>query len=113
MSTLRQCPDLPISATLQACKQALTRHYGKQLKGLILFGSAARQALTPTSDIDLLVLLDRPLDYGQELRAIVEVLYPLQLEADYWISAKPADPEEFAAGLTQLYRNIQGEGVLL
>jgi predicted nucleotidyltransferase len=105
--------DLPISPTLTACKQALQDHYGDRLQGLVLFGSAARQAMTPHSDIDLLVLLEPPLNYFEELRTIVDVLYPLQLEASHWISAKPATPEELKAGITQLYRNIRQEGIRL
>jgi hypothetical protein len=49
----------------------------------------------------------------QELRTIVDVLYPLQLEASHWISAKPAAPDELEAGITQLYRNIKEEGIWL
>lgn len=99
--------------TLQSCKQALSQHYGDRLKKLILFGSAARQEAGPNSDLDLLVVLDQPLNYCQELRTIVEVLYPLQLEASHWISAKPAAENEFETGATQLYRNVQKEGIIL
>jgi predicted nucleotidyltransferase len=52
--------------------------------------SAARGELREESDIDLLVLLSEPLDLFQELKTIVKVLHPLQLEATHWISAKPA-----------------------
>jgi predicted nucleotidyltransferase len=113
MQTLSQPSELSINPTLQACKQVLSDHYGDRLKGLVLFGSAARQELTPESDIDLLVLLEQPLNYFQELRTIVDVLYPLQLEASHWISAKPAAPDELEAGITQLYRNIKEEGIWL
>ena len=108
-----QITELLISSSLEACKQALINHYGNRFKGLILFGSAARQEMTSRSDIDLLVLLKPPLNYFEELRTIVDVLSPLQLEASHWISAKPANPENLEAGITQLYRNIQQEGIRL
>ena len=41
------------------------------------------------SDIDLLVLLSEPFDYFAELRQVIEVLYPIQLESEQLISAKP------------------------
>ena len=44
--------------------------------------SAARGDAVPTSDIDLLVLLSQPLDYFAELRKIVDLLYPIQLESE-------------------------------
>jgi len=113
MQTSVQTLELPIKPILEACKQALVEHYGAKFKGLVLFGSAARQELTPNSDIDLLVLLERPLNASQELRTIVDILYPLQMESSHWISAKPAAPDELEAGITQLYRNIQKEGIFL
>ncbi len=105
--------QLPISDTLEDCKTVLINHYGQRLKGLILFGSAARQEMTDASDIDLLALLPPKLDHSQELSTLVDLLYPLQLEATHWISIKPAAQDDFEAGNTQLYRNIQQEGIRL
>jgi hypothetical protein len=42
----------------------------------------------------------------------VDVLYPIQLESNQLISAKPAPVDEFQDGRIQLYRTIQKEGVL-
>ena len=108
-------PPLPetVQLTLASCKQQLQQHYHCKLRALILYGSAASQQLTPQSDLDFLVLLEPPLDYFQELRSIVNLLYPLQLDASHWISAKPAALDEFEKGLTQLYRNIHQEGIVV
>lgn len=97
----------------QRCKEILRQHYQQRLADLFLYGSAARQELTPNSDLDLLVVLPGPFDYGQELRTIVDLLYPLQLEASHWISASPAETDKFLAGANQLYRNIHREGIKL
>ncbi|MEM9485856.1 MAG: nucleotidyltransferase domain-containing protein [Cyanobacteria bacterium P01_F01_bin.116] len=113
INSLHPLSDLPISSTLEACKTVLIDHYGQRLKGLILFGSAARQEMTDRSDIDLLVLLPSNLDHAQELSTLVDLLYHLQLEATHWISVKPAAQDDFEAGNTQLYRNIQKEGISL
>jgi hypothetical protein len=64
-----------------------------------------------TANIDLLVLLSPPLDYFAELWQIVNVLYPLQLESDHLISAKPVSIKDFEAGSVSLYRNAKREGV--
>ncbi len=68
-------PPLPekVASMLINCNQRLQRHYGRKFRGLILYGSAAKQQLTPQSDLDLLVLLEPPLDYFQELRVIVDI----------------------------------------
>jgi predicted nucleotidyltransferase len=102
-----------LAETLATCKRLLVEQYGDRLQALILFGSAARQSLTSDSDLDLLVVLKPPFDYFQELHTLVDVLYPLQLESSHWISAKPASQAEFISGATQLYRNVQQEGILL
>ena len=96
---------------VQQCKSRLQSHYGSQLKGMILYGSMARDQASPTSDIDLLVLLSRPFDYFRELHRIVELLYPIQLESEQLISAKPADLDEFDRGSIQLYRTAKKQGV--
>ncbi len=97
----------------QKCKSILASHYGAQFKGLILYGSAARKQAGPQSDIDLLVLLGKPLDYFHELRQIVDLLYPIQLESEHFISAKPAAQDEFEDGSIQFYRNAKKEGLTL
>jgi len=73
----------------------------------------ARNTADVSSDIDMLVLLDKPFDYFQELRRITDLLYPVQLESEQLISAKPAGVDEFNSGLIQLYRNAKSEGIAL
>ena len=95
------------------CKAALEGHYGHQLKGLLLYGSVARHQADAMSDIDLLILLDQPVDYFSELRQVIDLLYPIQLESDQLISAKPVSLHDFERGSLQLYRNAKREGVLV
>jgi uncharacterized protein len=100
-----------VGIVTRKCKDALSEYYGARLKGLILYGSAARGEADPASDIDLLVLLSPPLDYFAELRRIVDLLYPIQLESEQLISAKPALASDYQMGSLSLYRNAQREGV--
>jgi hypothetical protein len=51
------------------------------------------------------------LDYFQELQQIIDLLYPVQLESEYLISAKPVAADEFGRGELQLYRNVKREGL--
>ena len=97
----------------ERCKALLEAHYGSRLEGVVLYGSAARGQARMDSDVDLLVLLDGPFNYFQELYRIVDLLYPVQLESDRLISAKPAAVEDFRQGKLQLYRNVWREGVFL
>jgi predicted nucleotidyltransferase len=99
------------SQIARKCRTALQDHYGSRFRGLVLYGSVARKQAGPASDIDLLVLLNQPFDYFRELRQIVDLLYPIQLESDRLISTLPAAADEFEQGSLSLYRNAQREGV--
>ncbi len=89
----------------------MENHYGGRLAGLVLYGSLARDEGDESSDIDLLVLLKKPFDHFHELRIIIDLLDPVQLESDRLISAKPAAEDEFEAGSINLYRNAKRDGV--
>lgn len=102
-----------VNEVVKKCKIALESHYGARLKGLMLYGSVARNQADSMSDIDLLVLLDQPFDYFSELRRVIDVLYPIQLESEQLISARPVSLEEFARGSIQLYRNAKREGIFV
>jgi predicted nucleotidyltransferase len=105
--------EVSITEVLEKCKTVLESHYGPQFKGLVLYGSVASDKAGLTSDIDLLVLLSKPFDYFQELRRIIDLLYPTQLDTDRLISAKPAPLDEFENGSIQLYRTAKREGILM
>jgi len=70
-----------------------------------------RDAPKESSDIDLFVLLSKPFNYFDELRKIIELLYPVQLKLEHLISAKPAAEDEFESGKIHLYRIAKREGI--
>ncbi len=104
---------MEISEVIQRSKERLARHYGDRFAALILYGSEAREESSPGSDIDLLVLLHGPFNRLDELRTIVDVLYPLQLETSRLLSARPVSVEDYENTRLQLYRNVQEEGVAI
>ena len=112
MKSIDTLDNSDVVSVVKICRTCLRDHYRDRLQSVVLYGSAARQERTADSDIDLLVVLAQPLDYFAELRTIVDLLYPIQLEASHWISAKPANATELESGTIQLYRNILREGVV-
>ncbi len=80
---------------------------------MVLYGSEARGEAKPDSDIDILVLLTGPIDYGRDLRTNISALYDLVLELERPISAKPVDAAAYEAAEHGLYRTAKAEGVLV
>ncbi len=96
---------------LQRMRSLLAGAYGKRLRGVVLYGSMARDDAGTESDVDVLVLLDAVPDYGKDLRMNIETLYPLASELGRRISAKPVPEQEYRRGACPLYRNARREGI--
>lgn len=109
--TAKPAADPAVAPILAHCRAVLERHYGPRFAGLVLYGSTARGTAGRESDLDLLVLLSGEFDYFAELRTVIALLYPAQLDSDRWISARPAPVADFEAGALQLYRNAAREGL--
>lgn len=95
---------------LAEVKQRLLMAHGHRLRGVVLYGSEARGTPQPDSDLDVLVLLDGPIDYGKDVRTNIDALYDLVLALERPISAKPVDITVYEAAKYPLYRNAKAEG---
>ena len=98
---------------LKEIKSSLTAAYHGRLRAVVLYGSEARGSTKAGSDIDLLVLLDGPLDYGRDLETNLAALYPLSLKIGRRISAKPVIASEYEKLDCPLYQNVHREGIMI
>jgi len=89
------------------------RAHGARLRGLILYGSEARSEAKPDSDIDLLVLLEGPLNYGRDMETCLRAVYSLVLETGRPISAKPVCAEQYDKADIPLYQTARREGIAI
>ena len=97
---------------LARVKAALAEAFGQRLRGVVLYGSEARGQAAPDSDIDLLVLLNGPLDRRDDSWTCIRRLYPLVLEIERPIHARPVEISKYEAGEFPLYRRAKQEGIL-
>jgi uncharacterized protein len=96
---------------LTGIRERLQKAYGRRLGGVVLYGSEVRDDARPDSDIDVLVLLERPVDYVKDLRTNIDALYDLVLSLGRPISAKPVDVAVYEAAAYPLYRNAKAERI--
>jgi predicted nucleotidyltransferase len=99
------------SELLRRVKVALRQAFGQRLRGVILYGSEVRGTAEPDSDIDFLVLLEGPVDLWEDSGRCIHALYPLVLELERPIHAKPVDVREYEAQDWPLYQEARREGV--
>lgn len=97
---------------LAEVRRRLVRVHGQRLRGIVLYGSEVRHEARVDSDIDLLVLLEGPIDYGTDLRTNIDALYDLVLSLERPISAMPVDIDVYEAAAYPLYQNAKAEGVM-
>lgn len=98
---------------LAEIKRCLQAAHGDRLKGVILYGSEARGDARTDSDIDILVLLDDPVDVGEELMRNIKSLHPVSDRTDRHISTYPVSARKYETYDCPLFRQVHKEGVPL
>jgi len=100
-----------LHALLAELRNRLEAVYGDRLADLLLFGSQARADAEPGSDIDVLVVLEGPVNPGQEIARIGETTAALSLETGTVISCTFTSSDRYAREKSPLFLNVRKEGV--
>lgn len=87
--------------------------YGERYRGLVLYGSRARGEADEGSDVDLLLLLEGPVEVGREIRRSSGVVASLSLEAGLVLSLVPVSIEDYRASPDPYLINARREGAIV
>lgn len=91
----------------------LRRELGEQLHSVLLYGSQARGEPMDGSDIDVLIIMNEPFDYGEMLDRTSAATAEISLEYDVVISRVLFTREDYESKQTPFLMNVRREAVRL
>jgi predicted nucleotidyltransferase len=98
---------------LAPLREYFQQEYQTRLDRLILFGSQARGEALPTSDIDILIVLQDPVNPSAELRRTSHFIAKFCLEHNLLVSRLFLPRSRFETENSPLLRNIRQDGIVL
>ncbi|MEW5960967.1 MAG: HEPN domain-containing protein, partial [Chloroflexota bacterium] len=101
-----------LNTILHELRRQLEALYGPRLAQLVLYGSQARGDPEPGSDIDVLVVLEGPVDPGEEIERTGELVAGLSLKHNVVISRVFLEREQAATEWSPFLVNVRREGVV-
>jgi predicted nucleotidyltransferase len=100
-----------VNAILSQLQQYLKKLYAQRLIDVVLFGSYARGDGVPGSDIDVMIVLQAPVNPGTEIARVSDFTANLSLQHNIVISCTFVSAERFRSERSPLLLNIRREGI--
>jgi len=92
-------------------RKVLKEIYGERLRGVYLYGSAARDQLTPDSDIDIAIILDEIQSRFEEHERTSQLGSDISLEHNTVVLFFFAEERDLETGRFAIHRAIKSEGI--
>ncbi len=103
----------PTRHILDEYHQKLIAIFGNDLDSIVLYGSQARGDAVDGSDIDVLCIMNKPVDYGDLIKRTSEVTAQISLKYDVVISRVFVCREDYESRRTPFLMNVQKEQVAI
>ena len=100
-----------LAKVIAQLREGLKELYGERFRDLLLYGSYARGDAREWSDVDLLLLLDGPVNVAEEISRSTDVSWLLSLENDVVLSVMPASFQAYQRGESLFLRVVGREAV--
>lgn len=100
-----------IQYLLKELRKTLAEVYRKRLRGVYLYGSAARGEMRRGSDIDVAVILDTLQNRWEELQKMSQRRAEISLRYGATVSLHLMAEKDWRSGKSPLIENIRNEGV--
>jgi len=102
---------LALAGTLSQFQRELRDLYAERFRGLLLYGSYARGEAREGSDVDLLVLLDGPVNVGREIWRMGAVSGRLSLDSGLVLAVRPMSLDEYRTKDSAFLRSVRREAI--
>jgi len=104
--------DQKIKTLISRLKMHLIKMYGGKIKKVILYGSYVRGEATRDSDIDILVLIDQPLNPFEVRESLSDLLFDILLEEGELVSVIAVPEHLYENYNSPFMLNVRKEGLV-
>ena len=99
-----------LESLLSDLRSELDDLYGDRLLQLVLYGSQVRGEVHPESDVDVLVVLNGPVEPGEEIRRMGPVRTRVGLRHEQAVSLLPVSKTDYENRTSAWLQNVHEEG---
>ncbi|HYO13554.1 MAG TPA: nucleotidyltransferase domain-containing protein [Thermoanaerobaculia bacterium] len=100
-----------IKDVIAELRRGLQDLYGERFRDLLLYGSYARGEADEGSDVDLLLLLEGPVNPVKEIVRMEPVTWPLSLDSELLLSVMPVNFQDFQTSRTSFLSTVRKEAI--